>query len=122
MTRYQPHAPLIPTHGNDVEGWPRYVNAAAGAWLVLSSVFWTHLPLQRTNSWVTGVLIFAAAVLAMGFPRWRFANAVLAAWLFVSSVFLHAYHFTRVNNAIVAVVVFVFSWVTLAKPPKSPST
>lgn len=120
MTTFQPHAPLIPTRGNDIRAWPRYINAAAGAWLILSAVFWTHLPWQRTNSWVTGLVVFAVAVFAMGSSRWRFANTVLALWLFVSAVFLPVYRFTTVNNALVALVVFVFSWVPTGARPAAP--
>src|SRR3954451_4602033 len=33
MTTIQPHVPWLRSRGNDIDPWPRYVNAVAGVWL-----------------------------------------------------------------------------------------
>ncbi|HTQ02557.1 MAG TPA: hypothetical protein VMI54_01830 [Polyangiaceae bacterium] len=111
MTTFQPHRPWIASHGNDVDPWPRYVSAVTGAWLFLSSLLWQHLPLQKTNAWVVGALMFTVAITAIGVPRARFANAVLALWLFVSATCFSATGYTTFNNVVVALVALVFSLV-----------
>lgn len=109
-TIVQSHRPLLVSRGNDVDPWPRYLNAMAGAWLFLSAFMWTHHALQRTNSWVVGAVIFTTAITSIGIPRLRFFNAIVALWLFVSA-FIGSYDYTAWNNAIVAIWVFVFSLV-----------
>ncbi len=110
MTIPEPR-PFIASRGNDIDPWPRYITSAAGAWLFLSGLFWTHLVGQRANALIVGPLMLIVAIVAIGTPKVRFANAVLALWLFFSSVFLPVYRYTEWNNVIVAVVVFVFSLV-----------
>ena len=81
MTTIQPHVPWLASRGNDVDPWPRYVNAVTGAWLFLSAFLWKHESLQGTNAWVAGALIFATALTAISVPRARFANTLLAVWV-----------------------------------------
>jgi hypothetical protein len=109
-TTVQSHRPWLVSRGNDVDPWPRYLSAIAGAWLFLSAFMWTHHPLQRTNTWIVGVVVFVAAITSIGIPRLRFFNTIVAVWLFVSA-FIGTYDYTAWNNAIVAICVFVFSLV-----------
>jgi hypothetical protein len=111
MTTIQPHVPWLRSRGNDIDPWPRYVNAVAGVWLFLSAFLWKHQSLQGTNAWIVGAAMFVVALTAISNPRVRFANTLLAIWLFVSAVFLGAYSYTSFNNVVVAILVFVFSLV-----------
>jgi hypothetical protein len=111
MTTIQAHRPWIASRGNDIDPWPRYVNAVAGAWLFLSALLWKHQALQSTNAWVVGALIFATAITGISVPRARFANTLLAIWLLASTFFFGANGYTTLNNAVVAIVVLVFSLV-----------
>ncbi len=111
MTTIQPHVPWLASRGNDVDPWPRYVNAVMGVWLFLSAFLWKHQGLQATNAWVVGALIFATAITAMSVQRARFVNTLLAVWVFVSAISFAVFSYTAFNNVVVAVVVFAFSLV-----------
>lgn len=91
--------------------WPRYLNAAIAVWLFISAFLWTHTDVQRTNTWIVAVLMFCAALFALGAPMVRFVNAALAAWLFFSTLFMRSFPATVWNNLIVAIVVFVLALV-----------
>lgn len=116
MITIQPHVPWLASRGNDVDPWPRYVNAVMGVWLFLSAFLWKHEGLQGTNAWIVGALIFATAIAAMSVESARFVNTLLAVWVFVSAMSFAAFSYTTFNNVLVAVVVFVFSLVPNGGP------
>jgi SPW repeat len=90
--------------------WPRWLNIAVGAWLFISAFLWPHAANAYANTWLVGLLIVAAAIVAMYVPWVRWLNTVFAVWLFFSTfAFVHAEPATTWNNAIVAIVVFVTS-------------
>lgn len=97
------------THGSPA--WPRYVNAAVGAWLFISAFVWAHVGGETTNAWLVGALMFCASLLAIGAPAIRFANTALAVWLFFSTIAMGATTATLWNHIIVSLVVFVVSFI-----------
>jgi hypothetical protein len=110
MTINQPNGTLS-TSTNNPGAWPRYLNAAVGAWLFISAFLWPHSSAELTNAWVVGALVFIAALLALGAPTVRYANTVLALWLFISTLALGGSTGTMWNHVIVAIVTFVVSLV-----------
>jgi len=110
MTTTQPTPMTGSPSGRSSAAWPRYVNALIAAWLFISAFAWPHARDQFTNSWVVGVLMFIAALLALGAPMIRFANTILAIWLVISTLAMGVVHIgTLWNNVIVAVVAFIVS-------------
>ena len=90
--------------------WPRGINIVAGIWLFISAFIWPHAANARTNTWILGVLIALAAIIALYAPRVRFLNTLFAIWLFFSTLFI--YHLnagTLWNNIIVSIIVFIVS-------------
>lgn len=90
--------------------WPRWANIVLGAWLFISAFLWPHTAASTTNTWIVGLAIFVAAVIALYVPWFRFVNTVLAIYLFISTLsFAHGTPGTTWNNLIVAILVFVAS-------------
>jgi len=111
MASIQPNTTLTTSSGNSAGAWPRYLNAAAGAWLFISAFVWPHTGSELTNAWIVGALMFFAALLALGAPAVRFANTALAVWLFVSTLVMGGANGTVWNHVIVAIVAFIVSFV-----------
>lgn len=107
----QPNTRLTTSSGNSAGGWPRYLNAAVGAWLFISAFVWPHSGAELTNAWIVGALMFIAALLALGAPAVRFVNTVLAVWLLISTLAIGGNTATLWNQIIVAVVAFVVSFI-----------
>lgn len=90
----------------------RYANVVLGIWLFLSAFIWPHYSSSQTNTWIVGLLIAAAGLIALRNTNVRFANTALAVWLAVSTLFFWpAVVATYWNNLIVAVFVFALSLV-----------
>ncbi len=88
---------------------PRRVNVVLGIWLFVSAFLWPHTVVQRTNTWVLGLLYVGIALIAMRVPSVRYLNTVLALWLFISAFALPASLGTTFNNALVADAILIFS-------------
>jgi hypothetical protein len=96
-------------------GAARAINIVLGVWLFISAFAWQHTDVQRTNTWILGVLCVAFALIAMGVPMVRYLNTLLAIWLFVSAFALRDLSVGTVwNNALVAIAIFVVSLVPAA--------
>ncbi len=92
--------------------WARVVNLLIGAWVFISAFVWPHTRGEQTDTWILGVLIFIASIVAMFSPRVRFANTLLAIWLFIATLVIpHQDPATVWNNCIAAIVVFALSLV-----------
>jgi len=96
-------------------------------WLFISAFAWTHTYVNRTNTWIVAILMFAVSIWTMVTPVVRYANAVLAAWLFVSALAMFATAATVWNNVLVAVGVFILAFLPPAsesqtRPPRSSHT
>lgn len=90
--------------------WPRFANAAIGAWLTLSAFLWLHTESSRTNTWVVGLFMVAAALWAASAPAVRWFNTVLAIWLALTTLAMADIRpGTFWNNLLVAVVAFALS-------------
>ncbi len=90
--------------------WARWLNIALGVWLFISAWVWPHTTSSATNTWIVGLLIVAAGIIAMYVPWFRWVNTALAIWLFFSTfAFPHVTSGTMWNNAIVAIIVFIVS-------------
>ncbi|HEX3764902.1 MAG TPA: SPW repeat protein [Kofleriaceae bacterium] len=105
-------------------GWPRWVPIVLGAWLFVSAFLWHHSPSSATNSWVIGLLIAIAGLIALRMPWMRWVVTALAVWLFLSTLAIaEVNRGTPWNNLIVAVLVFLASLVPggLVPTPPGPS-
>ncbi len=92
--------------------WARWVNIVLGAWLFISAFIWPHTASSMTNTWIIGLAIVAAAIIAMYVPWFRWVTTALSIWLFFSTfAFAHVTTGTMWNNAIVAIIVFLVSLV-----------
>jgi hypothetical protein len=92
--------------------WPGWVPIALGAWLFLSTFLWPHGTGPAANTWIVGLLIVIASVLALRMPWMRWVDTALAIWLFLSTLAMSgATRGTLWNNLIVAALVFVASLV-----------
>ena len=99
-------APIRPYH------WPGWIAIALGAWLFVSAFLWPHGTASATNTWVVGLLIVMASLIALRMPWMRWVDTALAIWLFLSALAMpDATRGTMWNNLIVAVLVFLVSLV-----------
>jgi len=106
-----PRTPVTPP-APDSDAWPRTATIVLGVWLFISAFVWPHTQSSATNTWIVGLLIVIAGIVALYVPWVRWLNAVLAAWLFISTlVFPHVIAATMWNNTIVAFLVFLMALV-----------
>ncbi len=110
-----PAPPTRPASHVDPEiwpyGWPRWIPIALGAWLFISAFLWPHGTGAAINSWIIGLLIVIASLIALRMPWMRWVVTALAVWLFLSTLAIAATHATLWNNLIVAILVFLASLV-----------
>lgn len=101
-----PRAPLQPDHR------PGWIAIALGAWLFASAFLWPHGAAPAANTWIVGLLIAIASVLALRMPWMRWVDTALAIWLFLSTLAIPGpSRATLWNNLIVALLVFLVSLV-----------
>jgi hypothetical protein len=113
----RPGSPLAPYDG------PRWIPIALGAWLFLSAFLWPHSTGSAINSWIVGLLIVIAGLVALRMPWMRWVDTALAVWLFLSTLAIpDASRGTLWNNLIVAILVFLASLVPegLSPMPRRP--
>lgn len=92
--------------------WPGWIAIALGAWLFVSAFLWPHGTASGTNSWIVGLLIVIASLIALRMPWMRWVETALAIWLFLSTLAMPgATRGTLWNNLIVALLVFLVSLV-----------
>lgn len=90
--------------------WPRFLNAALGAWLSLSAFLWFHADSSRTNTWVVGLLMVGAGLWAASAPAVRWFNTVLAVWLALTTLaMVEIRPGTFWNNLVMAIAAFAVS-------------
>jgi hypothetical protein len=90
--------------------WPRYLNALAGAWLLVSIYLWPHAESARANTWTIGLMMALAALTAVHTPAVRWCNTALALWLGLSTLSMsNIAPATFYNNLLVALISFVLS-------------
>ena len=95
--------------------YPRALPIALGAWLFVSAFLWPHGTGAAVNSWIVGLLIVVAGLIALRMPWMRWLDTALAVWLFLSTLAMpSATGATLWNNLIVAVLVFLASLVPTA--------
>ena len=98
----------------------RAASVFLGVWLFFSAFLWPHDPAVRTSTWVTGLVIAAAATAAVFAPAARWVAMAASLWLLGSMLWLpHASTATVWNNGIVAVAVFIVSLVPVTGRPRS---
>lgn len=91
--------------------WPGWIPIALGAWLFISAFLWPH-GTASPNTWIVGLLIAIASLIALRMPWMRWVDTALAVWLFLSTfVMSDATRGTLWNNLIVALLVFLVSLV-----------
>lgn len=109
-TRSTPPDPLPPAPWPD--RWPGWIPIGLGAWLFISAFLWPHGTASATNTWIVGLLIAIASLIALRMPWMRWVETALAIWLFLSSLAMPgATRGTLWNNLIVAALVFLVSLV-----------
>jgi hypothetical protein len=92
--------------------WPRALPIALGAWLFVSAFLWPHGTGAAINSWIVGLLIATASLIALRMPWLRWVDTALAVWLFLSTLAMpSATGATLWNNLIVGMLVFLASLV-----------
>ena len=79
------------------------------AWLVISAFAWPHTEAVRTNTWIVGVLMFAAAVWGFITPWARVLSTLLAVWLLITTPFEHHLHPATVWNSVIVALVVLFA-------------
>jgi hypothetical protein len=88
----------------------RWTNFWLAVWLLLSGFLWQHGDAQEANTWVIGMLMLVAVLVALHEPRVRFLNTALGAWLVASAWALpHDRAATRWNAVIVGALVVALS-------------
>jgi len=91
--------------------WPGWIAIALGAWLFISAFLWPH-GTASANTWIVGLLIAIASLIALRMPWMRWVDTALAIWLFLSTLAMPgATRGTLWNNLIVALLVFLVSLV-----------
>lgn len=101
-----------PTPPAPFHRWPRWIPIALGAWLFVSAFLWPHGTGTAINSWIVGLLIVVASLIALRMPWMRWVATALAVWLFLSTLAMpSATGGTLWNNLIVAMLVFLASLV-----------
>ena len=88
-----------------------WIDVALGAWLFVSAFLWPHTPGSMANTWIVGLLIVIAGLLALSTPWIRWFEAAIALWLLFSTIAISPHAATRWNNLIVASLVFLVSLV-----------
>lgn len=107
-----PATPARPASPADPYGWLGWIPIALGAWLFLSAFLWPHGTGSATNSWIVGLLIVIASLVALRMPWMRWVNTALAVWLFLSTLAIpDTTRGTLWNNLIVALLVYLASLV-----------
>lgn len=107
-----PPAPAPPTPPSQPYRWPGWIPIALGAWLFLSAFLWPHHTGPAVNSWIVGLLIVVASLIALRMPWMRWIDTALAIWLFLSTLAMPGSNRgTLWNNLIVAALVFLVSLV-----------
>ena len=97
--------------------WPGWIPIALGAWLFISTFLWPH-GTASTNTWIVGLLIAIASLIALRMPWMRWVDTALAIWLFLSTLAMPgATRATLWNNLIVALLVFLVSLVARGRVP-----
>ena len=92
--------------------WPGWITIALGTWLFISAFLWPHGAASAANTWIVGLLIAVASLVALRMAWMRWVVTALAIWLFLSTLAMaSATRGTVWNNLIVAVLVFVASLV-----------
>lgn len=92
--------------------WPGWIATALGAWLFISAFLWPHGTASATNTWIVGLLIAIASLIALRIPWMRWVETALAIWLFLSTLAMPGSNRgTLWNNLIVAALVFLVSLV-----------
>jgi hypothetical protein len=92
--------------------WPGSIPIALGAWLFISAFLWPHGAASAANTWIVGLLIAIAGLIALRMPWMRWVDTALAIWLFLSTFAMpHVTRGTLWNNLIVALLVFLVSLV-----------
>jgi hypothetical protein len=90
----------------------RLVNAALGAWLVVSTFLWPHVGSTGFSTWLVGLLVLASALSAIWVPQARWGSFVLGLWLFFSAFTLvHARRPTVLHDAVVGILIVAISLV-----------
>lgn len=98
-----------PLHADHWLGW---IPIALGAWLFVSAFLWPHGTASAANTWIIGLLIAIAGLIALRMPWMRWVDTALAIWLFLSTLAMPgASRGTLWNNLIVALLVFLVSLV-----------
>jgi len=101
--------------------WPSWIPIALGAWLFVSAFLWPHGAGAAANSWIVGLLIVIASLIALRMPWMRWVDTALAVWLFLSTLAMpSATGATLWNNLIVAMLVFLASLVPEGLNPIKP--
>lgn len=109
-TRSTTPDPLPPAPWPD--RWPGWIPTALGAWLFISAFLWPHGTASATNTWIVGLLIAIASLIALRMPWMRWVETALAIWLFLSTLAMPgSTRGTLWNNLIVAALVFLVSLV-----------
>ena len=109
-TRSTPPAP--PPLAPPPVPWPGWIAIALGAWLFVSAFLWPHGTASAANTWIVGLLIAIASLIALRMPWMRWVETALAIWLFLSTLAMPgATRGTLWNNLIVALLVFLVSLV-----------
>jgi hypothetical protein len=98
-------------------GW--LVNLGLGMWLFLSALAWPRSLSELYGGALTGVLVMAFALAAMGGRWWgRYGTAALGAWLvFMPILLAEPSRFARLNHPLVGAAIVV-----LAMWPKGSRT
>jgi hypothetical protein len=110
-----PTSPSAPRIGSTI-------NFLAGGWLALSAFLWPHLPGERVNVALSGVVIVVIALASLVRPAMRWVNAVPAVWLFGTSLAMrHRETFSPWNTVAVALIVFLASIAEIAAAPVVPT-
>ena len=98
----------------------RFVNIAAGAWLVVSTFLWPHSHSQHVNTWFMGLLVMAIAVFALRIRGLRYLNTIVGGWLIISAFALPTIAWgTRWNDFIFGVIIMGASLV--GTTPRQPT-
>ena len=100
----------------------RTVNVVLGVWLFISAWIWPHTDVSRINTWISGLLVAAIALVAFRIRPMRWLNAAIGAWVVAGAVlFPHVATGTMWNNVIVGLLVLLVAVGGISRPlPLSP--
>jgi len=92
--------------------WPRWINVVLGIWLLIAPAVLGYVDAYAVNNdRLLGILIAAAAIVALWVPKVRYVNVILGVWLVIAPFVLGYYGERSVANDIIVgigVVVFAF--------------